>query len=93
MNTAENTEYGDKDLVEMGGRESGGWMDTAKLAEKMPELNRRLAEQPEDKSLNRSVQPIQKDFLPRLEKYEEQERMLAWRGCYARTENMPPTTI
>lgn len=86
VNAAENAEYGDKDLEEMGGSGAGGGMDAAKLAEKMAELNRRLAEQPENKSLKQAVKTIQKDYLPRMEKYEEQERKLAGRSSYAKTD-------
>jgi transposase len=84
VNAEENAEYGDKDLEEMAG--SGGGMDARKLAEKMAELNRRLAERPEDKSLKQAVKTIEKDYLPRLEKYEEQERKLAGRNSYSKTD-------
>lgn len=86
VNAAENAEYGDKDLEEMGGSGGGGGMDAAKLSEKMAELNRRLAEQPENKSLKQAVKTIRKDYLPRMEKYEEQERKLAGRSSYAKTD-------
>jgi len=86
VNTAENAEYGDKDLEEMGGSGAGGGMDAAKLAEKMAELNRRLAEQPENKRLRQAVKTMQKDYLPRMEKYEEQERKLGGRSSYSKTD-------
>jgi transposase len=85
-NAAENAEYGEKDLEEMGGSGTGGGMDAEKLAEKMAELNRRLAEQPENKPLKQAVKTIQKDYLPRMKKYEEQERKLAGRSSYAKTD-------
>ena len=86
VNAAENAEYGDKDLAAMGGSGSGSGMDAAKLAAKMAELNRRLAEQPENKPLKQAVKTIQKDYLPRMEKYEEQERKLAGRSSYSKTD-------
>jgi transposase/ribosomal protein S20 len=86
VNAAENAEYGDKDLEEMGGSGGGGGMDAGKLAEKMAELNRRLAEQPENKLLKQAVKTIRKDYLPRMEKYEEQERKLAGRSSYSKTD-------
>jgi transposase len=86
VNAAENAEYGDKDLEEMGGSGSGGGMNAGKLAEKMAELNQRLAEQPENKELKRAVKTMQKDYLPRMQKYEEQERKLAGRSSYAKTD-------
>ena len=86
VNAAENAEYGDKDLEEMGSSGSGGGMDAERLAEKMAELNQRLAEQPENKELKRAVKTIQKDYLPRMQKYEEQERKLAGRSSYSKTD-------
>jgi hypothetical protein len=61
-------------------------MDAEKLAEKMAELNRRLGEQPKNKSLQQAVKTIQKDYLPRMQKYAEQERKLAGRRSYAKTD-------
>jgi hypothetical protein len=86
VNAAENAEYKDKDLEEIGGGGSGGGMNVEKLAEKMAELNRRLAEQPEDKALKQAVKTMNKDYLPRLAKYEEQERKLAGRSSYAKAD-------
>lgn len=86
VNAAEDAEYGDKDLEELGGSGSRGGMDAAKLAEKMVELNKRLAEQPDNKELKQTVKTIQKDYLPRMRKYEEQERKLAGRSSYAKTD-------
>jgi transposase len=86
VNEAENAEYGGKDLEEMGGGGTEGGLDAAKLAEKMAELNRRLAEQPENKPLKQAVKTIQKDYLPRMERYEEQERKLAGRSSYSKTD-------
>jgi hypothetical protein len=43
-------------------------------------------EQPENQELKQAVKTIQKDYLPRLQKYEEQERKLAGRSSYAKTD-------
>ena len=86
VNAAENAEYGDKDLEELGGSGSGDGMDAEKLAKKMAELNKRLVEQPENQELKQAVKTIQKDYLPRLQKYEEQKRKLAGRSSYAKTD-------
>jgi len=47
-----------------------------KLQAKVVELNERLRQQPEDKPLKKAVKKLQKDYLPRLEKYEKQEKTL-----------------
>ncbi len=83
-NEAENAEYGDKDLEEMGG--SGGGIDAEKLEKKIAELNERLKEQPENKKLAKAVKKMESDYLPRQKRYEEQERKLAGRNSYSKTD-------
>jgi transposase len=83
INEAEEEEYGDKDLEEMGGN---GGLDAEKLERKIAELNQRLKEQPEDKKLAKAVRVLEKDCLPRQKRYEEQERKLAGRSSYSKTD-------
>jgi len=83
VNEAENEAYGDKDLEEVGG---GGEIDTEKLEQKIAELNQRLKEKPEDKKLAKAVKVMEKDYLPRQKRYEEQERKLAGRSSYSKTD-------
>lgn len=83
VNEAENAEYGDKDLEEMGG---GGGIDAEKLEKKIAELNQRLKEQPQDKKLAKAVKKMERDYLPRQKRYEEQERKLAGRNSYSKTD-------
>ncbi len=84
VNEAENAEYGDQDLEEMGG--SGGGIDAEKLEKKIAELNERLKEQPENKKLVKAVKQLESDYLPRQKRYEEQERKLAGRNSYSKTD-------
>jgi len=83
VNEAENEAYGDKDLEELGG---GGEIDVEKLEQKIAELNQRLKEQPEDKKLAKAVKVMEKDYLPRQKRYEDQERKLAGRSSYSKTD-------
>lgn len=83
VNEAENEAYGDKDLEELGG---GGEIDSGKLEKKIAELNQRLKEKPEDKKLAKAVKVMEKDYLPRQKRYEEQERKLAGRSSYSKTD-------
>lgn len=83
INEAENDAYGDKDLEEMGG---GGEIDAAKMEQKIAELNRRLKEKPEDKKLAKAVKVMEKDYLPRQKRYEDQENKLAGRSSYSKTD-------
>jgi len=83
VNEAENEEYGDNDLEELGGE---GGIDAEKLEKKIAELNQRLKEQPENKKLAKAVKVMEKDYLPRQKRYEEQERKLAGRSSYSKTD-------
>jgi len=79
----ENQEYGDEDLEELGGK---GGIDAGKLQKKVTELNQTLKKQPQNKLLKKVVRQIEKDALPRMQKYEEQERVLAGRNSYSRSD-------
>lgn len=82
-NEAEDERYGDKDLAEMG---EDAKIDAEKIKKKIEELNERLNKKPEDKQLKKAVKKLEKDYLPRQEKYEEQERLLAGRNSYSKTD-------
>jgi hypothetical protein len=60
--------------------------EAEKLEKKIDELNRRLKEQPEDKKLAKAVKVMEKDYLPRQKRYEEQARKLAGRNSYSKTD-------
>jgi hypothetical protein len=82
-NEVEDEAYGERDLEELG---EASELDSRKLAEKMEALNARLEKEPQNKKLARAVKKVKGDFLPRLEKYEEQERKLAGRSSYAKSD-------
>jgi len=83
VNEAEEEEYGDEDLEEMGGK---GGIDAEKLKEKVAELKERLRKQPVNRPLKKAVKTLQKEYLPRLEKYEQQEQTLHGRSNYSKTD-------
>jgi transposase len=83
VNEAEDEAYGDKDLEELG---DGGEINAEKLEKKIAELNQRLKEKPEDKKLAKAVKVMEKDYLPREKRYEEQARKLAGRSSYSKTD-------
>ncbi len=49
-------------------------------------MNQRLKEQPENKKLAKAVKKMETDYLPRQKRYEEQERKLAGRNSYSKTD-------
>ena len=83
VNDQENEEYGDEDLEELGGK---GGIEAEKLKAKVAELNERLRQQPQDKPLKKAVKTLEKDYLPRLEKYAKQEKTLQGRSSYSKTD-------
>jgi len=85
VNEEEQAEYGDDDLEELGGKGSGG-LDSADLASRIGQLNERLKEEPQNKPLAKAVRTLEKEYLPRLERYEAQEATLAGRNSYAKTD-------
>jgi hypothetical protein len=119
VNEAENAEYGERDLEELGSDEP---LDSAKLEEKIQKLNQRLkahmdkpsgcqgeanqvaeATQPAAKQTKTktkrgkrgktrlqkaqdALKKLEADCLPRQRKYEDQERKLAGRNSYSKTD-------
>ena len=81
-NEDENKQYGNKDFEEV----SQEPISAEKLAEKVKELDQRLAKSPEDKELKKAVKKIKEDYLPRTEKYEQQEQILNGRNSYSKTD-------
>jgi transposase len=78
----ENEEYGDRDLEELG---EGINLDPAELERKIEELNEKLKKKP-DKQQAKAVKMVEKVYLPRLRKYEEQEAILGGRNSYSKTD-------
>jgi hypothetical protein len=69
LEAAEEAQYGDKDLEEVGeGKEIG----TEKLKEVADKINQKLKKDPKNKTLKKAKRSLEKDFIPRQEKYEEQ---------------------
>src|SRR5512139_2869125 len=80
-NEEEQAEYGERDLEEMGGHGTPD-IDGERLKKKIEELNQRLRE----KKARQALKELENDCLPRLEKYEEQTKMLAGRNSYSKTD-------
>jgi transposase len=84
-NEEENEAYGDNDLEELGGNGTED-INSERLKKKMEELNQRLREKIQKKETRQALKQLEKDCLPRLEKYEQQEKTLAGRNSYAKTD-------
>jgi len=90
VNQQENLNYGDKDLEELG-------EDTQISSEKIKGIVKRLNEQISkkkqaeglskgDKEVAKTVKKLEKDRLPKLERYEQQEKNLSGRNSYSKTD-------
>jgi transposase len=83
VNEEENKEYGDRDLEEVG---EDSPIDSEAIEKKMEELNKRLRGDPKDKKGSKALRKLEKEYLPRQKKYEEQEKKLGKRNSYSRTD-------
>lgn len=83
VNECENEEYGEENLEELG---EHSHITAEKLKQKVAELNEALKNQPEEGELKKAVKQLEQKDLPRLEKYEEQERLLDGRNSYSKTD-------
>jgi transposase len=83
INEEENNEYGDKDLEETG---NGKEIDSEAIREAVEKIDERLGKEPKNKDLKKVKEEIKRDYLPRMEKYEGQERLLEDRKSYSKTD-------
>jgi len=83
IEAAEEEEYGDKDLEELG---EGKEIDVEKLKEAARKINERLRQQTEDKELKTAKKKLESDFIPRLEKYEKYEKIFKGRNSFSKTD-------
>jgi transposase len=82
----ENSEYGCRDLEEMGGKEGFSSGDVKELANILRERLARLDEAEDKKKLKKEVKTVEKDYLPRKKKYEKAKRICGKRNSYSKTD-------
>jgi len=83
-NALEESYYGDKDLRELG--EEAEEISSQELEAIVDELNEKLKDSPDNKELKRAKRKIEKDYLPRQRRYEQQEEQLGKRNSYNKTD-------
>jgi transposase len=79
----EEQEYEDRDLNEMG---EGKEIDSEKLKEVMEKINQRIKKEAANKDLKAAKRQIEKDFLPRMKKYEAYEEVFSGRNSFSKTD-------
>ena len=80
---AEEQHYGDDDLPEVG---EGKEIDSAKLREAAQKINERLRQKPDDKQLKKAQKALERDYIPRMEKYESYEAKFEERNSFSKTD-------
>ena len=70
-----------------GNKQGGGGIDSETLQKRIERLNERLADKMKNKKEAKALRVLQEDYLPRQKKYEEQEKILAGRNSYAKTDH------
>lgn len=79
----EDNEYGEDDLKEVGEGKEINAEELKKVAER---INKKLNKDPKNRKLKKAKRLVEKDYLPRLEHYEEQEQKLNGRNSYSKTD-------
>jgi len=86
INEGEDKEYGERDLEEMGDEST---ITSEKIKQKVEEINRKLKEIT-DKTKAKQTESLSKklnrEYLPKLQKYENQQKILGNRNSYSRTD-------
>ena len=83
INKAEEAEYGDEDLEELGEESE---IDTEKLKELAERLSKKLEEEPGNKENKKALKELKKDYIPRMEKYERYEKIMGKRNSFSKTD-------
>jgi transposase len=87
INDKENREYGDRDLEELGEEAEISSADIEKVVQAINEsLKDKDNKDKTDKDVERLGRKIDKEYLPKLKKYEEQEHIAAGRKSYSVTD-------
>lgn len=83
LNQAENEEYGERNLEELGEESE---IDSESLKELAKRLSEKLECKPEDKQTKKALKKLEKDYIPRLEKYETYEATFEGRNSFSKTD-------
>ena len=73
-----------RDQSSLGDQQVSKAIDSAQLREKIKSINAKL--KGVDRSTDRQLRKLEDDYLPRLEKYEEQLEVLGDRNSYSKTD-------
>ena len=80
---AEEKKYGERDLEEVG---EGKEIDAEKLKEAVEKINEALRKDKKNKQLKKAKRALEKDFIPRQEKYERYSGIFNGRNSFSKTD-------
>jgi transposase len=83
IEAADEERYGEKDLEEMG---EGKEIDSEELKKAAHRINEKLKKEPKNKKLKKAKRDLEKDYIPREEKYEQQAKKFKGRNSYSKTD-------
>ncbi len=83
IEAAEEEKYGEADLEEVG---EGKEIDAEKLREAARKINERLKQKPEEKELKKTLKALERDYIPRMEKYEWHAEVFEGRNNFSKTD-------
>jgi len=83
IEAAEEEAYGEKDLAEVG---EGKEINSDELKKAAERINEKLKKEPKNKKLKKAKRDLEKDYIPREEKYEQQEKKFKGRNSYSKTD-------
>ena len=83
IEAAEEAKYGDRDLEEVG---EGKEIKAEDLKEAVEKINEALRKDEKNKRLKKAKRVIEKDFLPRQEKYERYSETFKGRNSFSKTD-------
>ena len=83
LEAEEERHYGDNDLEELG---EGKELNAEELKEAARRISERLKETPGDKKLKKAQRDLERDYIVREEKYEEQGKKFKGRNSYSKTD-------
>ena len=83
IEAAEEAKYGDRDLEEVG---EGKEIKAEDLKEAVEKINEALRKDEKNKRLKKAKRVIEKDFLPRQEKYERYSEIFKGRNSFSKTD-------
>jgi transposase len=82
----ENSEYGERDLEELGGKEAFTSADVKELAGILRERIAGLEEGEGKKKLKKELKTVEQEYLVRKKKYEQAKRACGKRNSYSKTD-------